>query len=747
MIPTADRRVGGEASRLVLSTYLGPFTYLEVGSRGEQIARHPGVPFYPIRFVKYGRYLYVLGTYPSRFDGSHFTALSLSPMTVVASGGNVVGDRLILCGPDFLRVYNAGTGKQVASYRDYALLSYFSPYGSGYVGSSYSMVVRSDSYFNPVELFPVKGRVVYHAVYDGSYYYALEDLMWVRKYTPEGRMVAERFLYFTIWLDLEPEGLYVVYNDGVARLGGDLDVVDKIPLGIAGRTAVLGGYLYVSGEDRVMYKLDKSTKSVVATYRTAYVFNSLKTTDDGYLIAVVSDASNNTYIKIFDANMNEVSSYSASDIPYVAYAYDASKVPGRNEIAVSAPPLGIDFVFDMASKQVTYAYANFFPWDADFNGSYYALALPVRGVVRVLDSNMKLVKEVALASPTSLRFHGGRLYVADNYANAVYVLDDSFNAVTVYDLSGLFNDYPVWTVGRWSGGWYAINTFSKLAFFDEEFRPIKVIPISQIGDLIADFTEFQGGLYLLGNNTSTIYRIAWDGRVLARYTAGYDYLDRASPSPTGGLHVYKSTRPIRLFRDMQYEKVIAFYTNKYYRTPSGTYIAATHTYGPTGVIREYDRDGNLVRELRLSGVIPFHVAPLSDGALAVADTVSMEVRKYTWGGARLWSVKCAGSPYIAPKWSFRGVWLYGYGYVKSIDLDGNVSDFVVEEGTMFNSVFEDRHYVYVLELHPKARVRKYTKDGRYLEDVYVVEDVGGPVWLAGDVADLSQPLHVLRQFR
>jgi len=744
MIPTADRRVGGEAARLVLSTYLGPFTYLEVGSRGEQVARHPGVPLYPIRFARYGRYLYVLGTYPARFDGSHFTALNLSPMTVVATGGNVVGDRLILCGPDSLRVYNAGTGKQVASYQDYALLSYFSPYGGGYVGASYSMVVRTDSYFNPVELFPVKGRVVYHAAYDGSYYYTVEDLMWVRKYTPEGRMVTERFLYFIIWLDLEPEGLYVVYNDGVARLDSDLNVVDKILLGVAGRSALLGDYLYVSGEDRVMYKLDKSTKSVVATFRTGYIFNSLRATDDGYLIAVVSDASNNTYIKIFDADMNEVSSYSSSDIPYVAYAYDASKVPGRKEIAVSAPPLGIDFVFSMVGKQVTYVYANFFPWDADFDGRFYALALPVRGVVRVLDSDMNLVKEVTLASPTSLRFYSGKLYVADNYANAVYVLDDSFNIVAVYDLGGVFDDYPVWTVGRWSGGWYAINAFSKLAFFDEGFKPVKVIPISQIGDPIADFTEFQGGLYLLGNNTSTIYRIDWDSRVIARYTAGYGYLDKASPSPTGGLHVYYATSYIRYFRDMQYEKVIPFYTNKYCRTPSGTYIAATHIYGPTGVVREYDKDGNLIRELRLSGVIPFHAVALSDGTLAVADTVSMEVRKYTWGGAKLWGVKCAGSPYIAPRWGFGGVWLYGYGYVKAVDLDGNVADFVVEEGTMFNGVFEDGYYVYVLELHPKARVRKYAKDGRYLGDVYVVDDVGGPVWLDGDVDVLSQPLHVLR---
>jgi len=90
------------------------------------------------------------------------------------------------------------------------------------------------------------------------------------------------------------------------------------------------------------------------------------------------------------------------------------------------------------------------------------------------------------------------------------------------------------------------------------------------------------------------------------------------------------------------------------------------------------------------------------------------------------------------------VWLYGYEYVKSIDLNGNVSDFIVEEKTMFNGVYEDDYHVYVLELDPKPRVRKYDKNSRYLSDIYYVPNVRGPVWLLGDVSDVSTPYHVFR---
>jgi uncharacterized protein YutD len=741
--PTSDRRVSAKATILVFNTYGGPFLQHILGDRGEHVIVHPTIPLYPFRFMRYRGDLYIAGTNISRFDGRNFMGVTLYPPPYLISGGVIVGDNLIICGPDVLYVYSLRTGERVKAYYDYSCLIYFEPVSGGYVGSASAVVAHVDSSFNIIRWFPAKGYIVFKALYYGGYYYTLEDNKYVRKYDSSGNLVAEKFLYYISWMASSSDGIYAVYDDGIVKLDGDLNIVDFTKMTHALIVCELGDYLYVASAATTVYKISKLTKEVAGVYSFAgYIFRSMRSTDDGNIIMSFIAPDNKYYIKIFSPDMNVISSFSEDDIPYISGAYDVCKVPGENKIMASSATYGINFVFDMSSKQVTGLYANFFPYDVDYDGKFYALALPIRGVVRILDGNLDMVNELQLYSPTSVRFYGGKLYVADTFSNQVYVYDSSFNLVDFYDLSSVFTSYTVWTIGRVNGKWYASDLYSKIVFFDDNFKPINSIPVSGLNDVIIDFTEYGGKYYVLGEGTNSVYQIDLNGNVIAKYSYPYSFADKVYPSHTGGIVFVGPENYIRFFRDMQVEKVIPYTTRYFYRTPKGNYVASNYTSGPLSGVREYDLDGNLVRRVVISNVIAFQACILSDDNIVVGDIFSSEVRKYDWNGNLIWRVECTHSPKISPRSDFSGVWLYGPDEVKTIDLNGSVKTFISEPENMFLGVFEDDRFVYILDVN--AKIRRFSKTGQPMGTVYETTEMLSLTWLTGGTSETTAPYHIFR---
>jgi len=747
MIPTSDRRVGGQQSTLVVSTLYGNYSAQVIGERGEFISRYPLIPITPSRFAKRAKELYMIGMYPSKYDGKNFVSLNIMPIPYNIESGVVVENTLVIVGVGHITGYDLYTGEQKFIYRDYSFITHFDPQPDGsIVGTSFYLVVKLDQNFNVQNMIPIKGRVAMHVAYDGNYYYVTEDMMYVRKYDQNGNLLAERFLYYAQWIIFYQDKLYVSYIDGVAVLDKNLNVVDKIVSPFTPVFAILGGYIYGMHAGGVITKIDITTKQVVKFYNFNYEFMVLRSTDDGRLIASVKDSKGNVYIKLYDQDMTEVATYSKADVLFLDQAIDPCKIAGKRWI-VTSTNYGFDLVFDMDTKQIITFIANFFPHDIDFDGRFYAVANTMLGLVMIFDKNLNLVNFVQLNAPMSLYYHNGMLYVADYGANAVYVLDDSFKIVKTISMSKIFDKYPINIIGRWSKGWYGLDLYSKLVLFDDNFNPIKIIYLSSLNDIISDFAEYQGKWYLLGAKTSVLYQIDQDGKVLARYLAGFEFIDKATPSYTGGLIIVSPIKKTRFFKDLGFEKIIDFYTRAYYKTYKNTFIASTfgvYAGMQLSVVAEFDVDGNLLRYVILPNTSAFHAVLLIDDSIVIADHNDLSVKKYRWDGSLVWKISFNNMPFIAPRNDFKGVWLYGYEYVKSIDLNGNVSDFIVEEKTMFNGVYEDDYHVYALELDPKPRVRKYDKNGRYLSDIYYVPNVRGPVWLLGDVSDVSTPYHVFR---
>jgi hypothetical protein len=220
------------------------------------------------------------------------------------------------------------------------------------------------------------------------------------------------------------------------------------------------------------------------------------------------------------------------------------------------------------------------------------------------------------------------------------------------------------------------------------------------------------------------------------------YYDKAYPSHTGGMILVGPYRVLRFFRDMQVEKTIPVVTAYFYKTPKDTYVTSYYVYGPASIVDEYDLDGRLVRRLVIDGIIAFQACMTLDDMVVISNTKDMDIRKYDWNGNLIWRIPWDVSPKIAPRYDFKGVWTYGYGAIKYIDLNGNVSTFISEPGTFFFGIYEDERYVYVLD--DKVRIRRYSKDGRFLGVVYESKEYFGIMWLMGGVEDCSKPYHVFR---
>jgi len=747
IIPTSDRRVSARSTTLVISTYGGPYLQHVIGDRGEHIVVHPSLPVSPFRFMKYGDYLYIAGGYPSVFDGKHFMGLKLNPTPYVTTSGSILGNKLMLVSEDAIYVYDLITRNLIKDFYEFSTLHFIQPVENGYVGSCQHIVAHVDRSFNVIRKFRVKGMILHYALYDGEYYYTSEDHKYVRKYDENGNLVAEKFLFYLTNLVMGSDGLYAVYDDGILKLDSNLNVVDRIDMVNALTVCELGQYLYVSSTTANIYKIDKATKSIVNVYSfPRYVVWSMRPTDDGNLVVVLEYTGGPYYINVYTPDMNLLYSASTADIPFIYRVFDAWKVPGTNRILASSPPYGINFEYDMSTKQLTGIYSNFTPYDIDYNGAYYVAALPIKGVVLILNNNLEPVGSLPMGSPATLRFYGKKLYVADNLLNAVFVYDDSFNLIEQYDLSKVFTNpnYPVWTIGRVKDKWYATDLITKVVLFDDNFRPVMEIPITIANEAIADFTEYKGNLYMLGNWTFTLYQVDYNGRVLAKYTYPYSDADKVHPSHTGGLVFVGPSNYIRFYRDMQVEKSCIYYTRFFYRTPKGNYVGSTYTYGPISSVREYDLDGNMLRRVIISNIIAYQACVLSDDNIVIADTFNYEIRKYGWNGNLLWRISTTQNPRISPRYDFSGVWFYGADVVRIIDLNGNVKDFISEPGTFFAGVYEDDRYVYVLEAHPKQRIRRYSKDGKLLGIAYETDEPFGLVWLTGDVYNNTAPLHVFR---
>jgi uncharacterized protein YutD len=742
--PTSDRRVSAKATTLVFNTYGGPFLQHILGDRGEHVVVHPTIPLSPFRFMKYRGDLYIAGTPPSRFDGRNFMGVMLYPPPFKVSSGSIVGDNLILCGLDVIHVYSLRTGEMIKSFYDYSILTYFEPVSGGYVGGCTRVVAHVDTAFNVLNVFPVKGYFVHYAVYDGGYYYTSEDAKYVRKYDSSGNLIAEKFMYYVSSLTRLSDGIYVVYDDGVAKLDSDLNVVDSIYMPHALLVCEVGDYLYISSAASMVYKVNKLTKEVEDTYSfSGSDIYSLRSTDDGNIIMSLYDWSVEKYfIKIFSPDMVELNSFSEDDVSFINGVYDAWKVPGENRVIASSPVWGVDFMFDMSTKEITATYTNFVVYDIDYNGKFYATALPLIGEVRIFDSDLNLVTSLYLYAPSSVRFYGDKLYVADYFANQVYVYDSSFNLLDFYDVSEIFTNYPIWTIGRVNGKWFLSDLYSKIVFFDDNFKPINSIPVSGLNDTIIDFAEYGGKYYVLGNHTSTVYQIDLNGNVIAKYSYPYAEADKVFPSHTGGIVFVGPNEYIRFFRDMQVEKVIPYVTRHFYRTPKGNYVASNYTSGPLSGVREYDLDGNLVRRVVISNVIAYQACILSDDNIVVGDIFSSEVRKYDWSGNLIWRVECEHSPKISPRSDFSGVWLYGPDEVKTIDLNGSVKTFISEPGNMFLGVFEDDRFVYILDVN--AKIRRFSKTGQPMGTVYETTEMLGLTWLTGGTSETTAPYHVFR---
>ena len=743
MIPTFDRRVYVRDTKLVVSALFSPYLQHVIGDMGEHIEVHPTIPIAPFRFSQYGDCLYISGTYVSRFDGKHFMGVTLTPPPYAVTGGVVFGDNYILSGIDVLHVYDLRTGRRVKSYYDYAFLYYFEPVEGGYVGVSTSVVVHVDNSFNPIKIIPIKGFIPGGVVYDGNYY-VVEDRRYVRKYDSDGKLLIERVFPDASHIVMLSDGIYVVYDDGVVRLDSNLNVLGWIRRADVVLIRELGDYYYMAVYPSTIIKLRKDTLEKVASYTVGYavLIGTLRSTDDGNLLITVTMADGKNYVKILSPDFQEIYSVSVDELPYLEGVNDAYKIPGTNEILVSNASYAINFRFNMYTKEVTWIYTNFAPYDVDYNGEYYALAIPIKGEVRILDNDLRVVKSIPMPTPSSLRFYRGELYVVDYYLNRVYVFDKGFNLVRAHDLSNIFTKYNAWSIGRVEGVWFVTDLLTKVVLFNDDFKPIKTIPIKISGECVTDLTVFKGKYYMLGNSTFSVYEVDSDGNVISRYTYPGIYYDKAYPSHTGGLVLVGPLRTVRFFKDMRVEKSIPFITTYFYRTPRGNYVGTTYIYGPTSIIAEYDLNGELVRYLVIDGIIAFQACVTSDDKLVISESTSMEVRKYDWGGNLIWRVPLNHSPKIAPRHDFRGVFTYGVDRIASIDLDGNVSVFIYEPGTFFYGVFEDDRYVYVLD--DRARVRRYSKDGKYLGTVYEFKWDFGMIWLTGGVEDNSKPHHVFR---